>query len=227
MAFGVPAPVPRAGSSNNSRTRFMIFFYKTTPDVLPRIAREGLRDVILTCSLDSVGPASSESILVIDAAEVSTGRTHVPAESIVNIDPYIPPKRVAAAGGIVVRYNSPAPDILLILRNGNWELPKGKCDENETARQCAEREVAEETGIQDLDVFHEIGTTIHTYERKGYCCVKYTTWFLMRSRATDFLPQADEGIRQVVWAPWPEAQQRLAYSSLRTFLGSLSNELSC
>lgn len=203
----------------------MIFFYKTTPDVLPRIAREGLREVILTGSLDSVPPASSESILVIDAAQLSAGSTHVPTKAIVNIDPYIPPKRVTAAGGIVVRHDSPAPDILLILRNGNWELPKGKCDESETARRCAEREVAEETGIQDLDVFHEIGTTVHTYERKGYCCVKYTTWFLMRSRATDFLPQANEGITQVAWAPWPEAQQRLAYPSLRTFLGRIADKL--
>lgn len=202
----------------------MIFFYKTTPDVLPRIAREGLRDVILTDSLQSIRPASSESILVIEADQAPTGPTHVPSEAIVNIDPYIPPRRVAAAGGIVVHYDSSAPDILLIFRNGNWELPKGKCDENETARKCAEREVAEETGIQDLEVFHEVGTTIHTYERKGYCCVKDTTWFLMRSRATDFLPQVDEGIAQVAWVPWPEVQRCLAYPSLRTFLDSVSTE---
>lgn len=52
---------------------------------------------------------------------------------------------VRAAGGIVT-----APDgtMLLIRRNGRWDLPKGKVEAGETLLQAALREVEEETGIR-------------------------------------------------------------------------------
>lgn len=52
---------------------------------------------------------------------------------------------VRAAGGIVT-----APDgtMLLILRNGRWDLAKGKVEAGETLLQAALREVEEETGIK-------------------------------------------------------------------------------
>ena len=52
---------------------------------------------------------------------------------------------VRAAGGIVT-----APDgtMLLIQRNGRWDLPKGKVEPGETLLQAALREVEEETGIK-------------------------------------------------------------------------------
>lgn len=55
---------------------------------------------------------------------------------------------VRAAGGIVT-----APDgtMLLILRNGRWDLAKGKVEPGETLLQAALREVQEETGIKASD----------------------------------------------------------------------------
>ena len=52
---------------------------------------------------------------------------------------------VRAAGGIVT-----APDgtMLLIQRNGRWDLAKGKVESGETLLQAALREVEEETGVR-------------------------------------------------------------------------------
>ena len=54
---------------------------------------------------------------------------------------------VRAAGGIV---SAPDGRMLLILRNGRWDLPKGKVEPGETLLQAALREVEEETGIHGL-----------------------------------------------------------------------------
>jgi 8-oxo-dGTP pyrophosphatase MutT (NUDIX family) len=56
---------------------------------------------------------------------------------------------VRAAGGIVT-----APDgtMLLIRRNGRWDLAKGKVESGETLLQAALREVEEETGIKVFSV---------------------------------------------------------------------------
>jgi 8-oxo-dGTP diphosphatase len=55
---------------------------------------------------------------------------------------------VPAAGGIIIRERA----ICLVLRayeprKGYWSLPAGFMEYNETPRQCAEREVGEETGL--------------------------------------------------------------------------------
>ncbi len=52
---------------------------------------------------------------------------------------------VRAAGGIV---SAPDGSMLLILRNGRWDLPKGKVEPGETLLLAALREVEEETGIK-------------------------------------------------------------------------------
>ena len=64
-------------------------------------------------------------------------------------------KRVTSAGGVVVLGNS-----VLMLRktNGDWVLPKGRIEENESAMQAATREVKEETGIKAV-IEDYIGST--------------------------------------------------------------------
>ena len=41
-------------------------------------------------------------------------------------------------------------EILLIYRNGVWDLPKGKIEFGESYEDAALREVAEETGVKNL-----------------------------------------------------------------------------
>ncbi len=56
---------------------------------------------------------------------------------------------VWAAGGVVHRRGARGPEILLVHRprHEDWSFPKGKLDETETLKQCALREVREETGF--------------------------------------------------------------------------------
>jgi 8-oxo-dGTP diphosphatase len=63
------------------------------------------------------------------------------------------------AGGVVLNQEG---EILVTCQRGDsWSLPKGGIDGVETAREAAEREIYEETGVRDLIYVKELGS----YER--------------------------------------------------------------
>ena len=68
-----------------------------------------------------------------------------------------------SAGGIVLRWMEAEPNVLLIRDPyGNWGLPKGHLEEGEDARQAAVREVAEETGLDHLELGPEVPVAVVT-----------------------------------------------------------------
>ena len=88
----------------------------------------------------------------------------------------------------------------MILRNGIWDLPKGKKENNETDEQCAVREVMEECGVENLVLKRYLKKTYHTYDLNGEKILKITSWFLMHSNYEGKLtPQLNEGIDRVCW----------------------------
>ena len=199
----------------------MLLFYCAAEAELAAIRRGGVSDAGLWTSLKAAREVCDDLILVVDAvvagaASVHAG--HLPPEAFVNLDPYLRPKKVVAAGGYVVRPGDEAPDVLLIYRRGAWDLPKGKQDRGETVEACALREVREEVGVDQLHLGPALGTTMHGYERDGRYHVKMTYWFMMHTPETSFVPQTQEGIEEVAWVPWPDAVRRLDYASLRNHM---------
>ena len=139
----------------------------------------------------------------------------VPGDAICNLNPYLPPVEVLAAGGLVLRAASGTPEVLCIYRNGVWDLPKGKLDEGEGLRTCALREVSEETGLQALADGPLLATTVHGYARRGAYHIKTTYWYCFTSTDLSFVPQTEEGITEIAWIPWHEAEPILGYPTLR------------
>lgn len=120
-----------------------------------------------------------------------------------------------AAGGVVI--NSQTNKLLMIFRNGKWDLPKGKIEAGEEADVAAVREVYEECGIGELKLSKQIKTSFHTYPYKETVILKKTYWFLMSS--TDIstpTPQLEEGIVEARWMDKAEVKKALknAYSSI-------------
>ena len=129
---------------------------------------------------------------------------------------------ILAAGGLVKKKQ----DYLFIYRNGKWDLPKGKLENNETFSQCALREVEEESGIKNLVLRRKLINTYHTYFIDGKMVLKETHWYLMDSSYSGLLvPQKDEGIEKVEWKSKydiPELMKN-SFSSIKKVIDSERN----
>ncbi len=123
---------------------------------------------------------------------------------------------VEAAGGIVVNGRG---EWLMIHRNGRWDLPKGHVEAGEGLEACAEREIAEETGVR-ARVVRPLCRTLHAYwfPKTERWELKRTSWYELRTEGAEPLtPQREEGIEQVVWCTEAEAVDRVrgAFPTIR------------
>ena len=105
--------------------------------------------------------------------------------------------KIIKAGGGVVKNNND--QILFIYRLKKWDLPKGKLEKGETIRDCAKREVEEETKVK-VNLKQKIISTWHTYTRNKKFILKKTTWFKMDCvDDSKMKPQKKEKIEKVEW----------------------------
>ena len=121
---------------------------------------------------------------------------HPNREEILNkFTMYIP--KVVAAGGVVT---NKAGKVLFIYRNDKWDIPKGVCKKKEKLKDCAIREVEEETGVQNLKIENFLRTTYHIFKRNGKLRLKEVHWYAM---TTDYegelVGEESEGIEKVKW----------------------------
>lgn len=123
---------------------------------------------------------------------------------------------IEAAGGVVV---NDCGQWLMIRRNGRWDLPKGHLEAGESLAACAEREIAEETGIA-ARVERPLCETLHAYwfTKTARWELKRTHWFRLRpAGAGTPAPQTEEGIERVSWCAPAEREEHLrdAFPTIR------------
>ncbi len=125
---------------------------------------------------------------------------------------------IEAAGGVVVGMDG---RVLMMIRRGKWDLPKGHREEGESFEECAAREVCEECGLEpsELTVDKELIRTVHSYrseyhEHHGRHEEKHTVWFRMSYVGDPALvtPQTEEDITALEWVTLEEARRRAATS---------------
>ena len=122
-------------------------------------------------------------------------------------------KIIKAAGGVVQKEDR----ILLIYRFKKWDLPKGKFEKGESKKQCAQREVEEETNVR-IVMGEKICSSWHTYVDRKKRVLKKTYWYKMHSLDdSKMAPQKKEKIDDVAWCTKEEAMARLAnsYNSIK------------
>jgi 8-oxo-dGTP pyrophosphatase MutT (NUDIX family) len=121
-----------------------------------------------------------------------------------------------SAGGVVVRGDEMIV-IVPVKRAADGArvtgLPKGHLDGDETPEQAAQREIAEETGVQ-ADLIEELGDVRYRYDRHRRRIEKVVRFYLFRYRSGD-VADHDHEIEEARWVPVQRAVDELTYPGER------------
>ncbi len=136
-------------------------------------------------------------------------------------------RRIKAAGGVLFRFNDSLAEILLIKRNGFWDLPKGKVENGESIEEAAIREVEEETGVENISIRSYLCETYHEYIQKGDSYGKTTYWYLIDANGFKgtTMPQLEEGITDTEWVHLKKAFTIAHYDNLKEVIGKANKDL--
>lgn len=124
--------------------------------------------------------------------------------------------------GIVIVYREEKENLFLILQHGDsegsWSFPKGHHEGNESPRETALRELAEEAGITDIEI---IDTTLiheeYEIEHSGEKVLKKNDYFVGFVKNKEVKIQEGE-IRTYLWATYEEALSTFQYESRKEVL---------
>jgi len=126
-------------------------------------------------------------------------------------------KYIEAAGGIVKNSKN---ELLVIIRLGVPDLPKGKIEKGEVPKIAAIREVEEECGISGLKIIDELKPSYHIYYYKNKKVLKKTFWFKMLYFGNEIpRPQIEEDISEVEWCNVSKKEIYIekTYDSLKSY----------
>ena len=121
-----------------------------------------------------------------------------------------------SAGGVVVFGNT----ILLLKKfNGDWVLPKGRIEKNESIKETAIREVLEESGVR-AEIIDYIGTIHYKYKnlKENQMVNKTVHWYLMRGHTMDCIPQKKEGFVDAMFVHVDKAGSLVRYGDEKNII---------
>lgn len=125
--------------------------------------------------------------------------------------------REPTSGGMVFRRNKKSGKIEILLiqdAKDRWTIPKGHIEEGESAKETAEREVKEETGLKEVNVLNWLGKINFRYRRATSLVLMTTEIFLVQAKGdTDKLVQ-EEWMNGIGWFDSNEALDKIAYEDI-------------
>jgi 8-oxo-dGTP pyrophosphatase MutT (NUDIX family) len=121
------------------------------------------------------------------------------------------------AGGVIFRRdpNTQKVEILLIQdAKDRWTIPKGHVEEGEEPKQTAEREIQEETGLQEMKVFNWLGKVSFRY-RRGQTLVLMTMHiYLVQALGDTGKLNPEDWLNDIKWFPSGVAIDKIAYDDI-------------
>ncbi len=125
--------------------------------------------------------------------------------------------REPTAGGVIFRRNQETNvvEILLIQdAKDRWTIPKGHIEEGENSKQTAEREIREETGLQEMKVLNWLGKINFRYRRDSSLVLMTTEIFLVKGLGKTDELKPEEWMNGIKWFTAAEALDKIEYEDI-------------
>lgn len=152
--------------------------------------------------------------------------------------------REKSAGAIIFRTENGAPHYLLLhypainRKGGHWEFAKGHIEDGEDYEKTVKREVAEETGLEDIKIIPGFKEHIKYFFKqkprlpagrqktaeKSSWIFKLVTFFIAETKTKD-IKLSPEHIGYV-WLPYEEALKKITYKNSKELLKKVNNYIS-
>jgi diadenosine hexaphosphate hydrolase (ATP-forming) len=125
--------------------------------------------------------------------------------------------REPTSGGMVFRRNKKSGKIEILLiqdAKDRWTIPKGHIEEGESAKETAEREVKEETGLKEVNVLNWLGKINFRYRRATSLVLMTTEIFLVQAKGDTNKLVQEEWMNGIGWFDSNEALDKIAYEDI-------------
>lgn len=125
--------------------------------------------------------------------------------------------REPTSGGMVFRRNEKTNDVEILLiqdAKDRWTIPKGHIEENENAKETAEREIKEETGLKELKVMNWLGKINFRYRRATSLVLMTTEIYLVQAKGdtNDLTPE--DWMNGIGWFKANDALEKIEYEDI-------------
>jgi len=124
-----------------------------------------------------------------------------------------------AAGGVIVRKAEQNIEVLLIKDiYGHWIWPKGHAEEGEIPEETALREIAEETGLTELNILQLLGRQKYFYDLDGEKVEKIVDIFLVEADMDEKIAAQDGEVEEIAWFSPDAALEKIEYEGSKELL---------
>lgn len=122
-----------------------------------------------------------------------------------------------SCGVVLVNYGT---ILLLQYPQGHWDLPKGHVEDVDTNHQeTAARELAEETGINEIEFISGFKTkTEYSFKNKGKRTKKQVHWYLATTEKMTVKLSREH--REYMWLDWDSAHDLATHIETKSVISS-------
>ncbi|MEO7363928.1 MAG: NUDIX domain-containing protein [Candidatus Saccharimonadales bacterium] len=124
--------------------------------------------------------------------------------------------RETTSGGIVFRRAAEGKIEVLLIQDAKnrWTIPKGHVEPGEEPKQTAEREIREETGLQEMKMYSWLGKVNFRYRRAHTLVLMSMHIYLVEGQGDTDQLEGEDWLTDIKWMPATEAVDKIAYDDI-------------